>query len=151
MRKKPFTPGEIALLEQVVSGRGLRNGLRSVSDLLSGRNAAGVSVVGAIQGASLGGPLGAALGAGLPAVGGLARVAQNALSRRAVGKVDEATRQRSPLHAEAKAAAPRQPSSMLGSQAMTALGAGTALRLGVQGQNESNEEFWLRRIREGVI
>jgi hypothetical protein len=149
-----FTPEELARLERLVLGGRLRNGLRSVNNRLDNSGGFGsVIAAGGGLGVLTGNPtlmaIGSTAAAAAPGVGTLAKLGQNILGRRALNAADEATRQRSPLYADIKAAAPMEPSSMLGSQAILGLGTSTLLRPPATPQGESQEEQLLRHLREG--
>lgn len=148
-----FTPEELATLDRLALGGRLRNGLRSVNTLLDGSGGLRSAISGGGLGILTGNPTAVAIGTGVgaaaPVIGSLARLGQNSLSRRALNAVDEATRQRSPLYADIKAAAPMEPASMLGSQAILGLGASTLLRPPATQRRESMEEQLLQLLREG--
>ena len=149
-----FTPEELASLDRLALGGRLRNGLRSVNTVLEGSGGLGPIIsagggLGALTGSPTVTAIGTAAVAAAPGVGRLARLGQNALARRALNAADEATRQRSSLYADIKAAAPMEPASMLGSQAILGLGASTLLRPSATPRGESQEERLLRVLREG--
>lgn len=97
-----FNSDEIAALEEVARGTATRNRIRDVGNLLGGGGGMGAVVtggVGGLAGSHFGAP-GVAVGAGLPLVGMGAKGVANALTRRALGRVDEMTRMRSPLYSK---------------------------------------------------
>ncbi|WNJ88460.1 hypothetical protein [Bosea sp. 685] len=122
----PADTGSGPLVVTVAPNRGQGNGLRTLNNVLAG---------------------GDGLRSAAPGGGALARLGQNALSQRELDAVDEPTRQRSPLYAQG--AAPMEPASMLGSQAILGLGASTLLRPRPVRPDESLEEQLLRVLREG--
>jgi hypothetical protein len=97
-----FSKAETAALEGFVEGSAARNIARKTSNLMGGGGgmaAAVPGVVGAAATAATGNPL-ALLLAGVPVVGGAIKAGQNVAARRALDKIDEALRKRSPLYAE---------------------------------------------------
>jgi hypothetical protein len=96
-----FTQGEIGQVEGAVKGTRGMNAARIGGNLLGGGGGLGSVVSGAVGGAGAaaitGNPLGALLGAAVPATGWALKGLENKLARKAVGKIDEATRSRSPL------------------------------------------------------
>lgn len=120
---KGLKPDEIAALEKVAVGTPDRNALRTVGNLLGGGGGLGQAVTAGgplAIGAAAGNPmLGAAIGAGVYAGGKAAKMADNMLTRRAMRKVDQAVRKRSPLYkslvnsAPYKAASPEQKAAMV--------------------------------------
>lgn len=101
---------EIAALNSVIDGGGVRNTARYVGNLLGGGGGLGQAVItgiGAGAGGTVGGIPGAIAGAAIPAVGGAgAKALANILAKRDMRGVDELMRKRSPLYEEALAEAP---------------------------------------------
>jgi len=108
-----FTPEEIAQVETVIRGTRGQNTARNLAAFLGGGGGlaqAGMAAGGATIGAFTGAGPGAAVGAALPIIAGAgARGIHNRLTQRGLSKVDEATRQRSPLYQERLQAAPMVP------------------------------------------
>jgi hypothetical protein len=125
-KRAGFNEYEIAALKTVAAGTISRNSLRTFGNVLGGGGGLGMAVagtIGATAGAFAGGPVGAGLGAAaLPAAGASAKAASAVLTKKALAKVDEATRRRSPLYAEAVKNAPPQSWVMPKTQAMLARG-----------------------------
>lgn len=105
-----FTERELGSLEKVVEGSATANIARDVGNNLGGGGGLGQSVTSGIGGAAgfaLAGYPGAVAGsAGTYLTGKGARALGNTLSKRALTKVDEATRKRSPLYDETVASTP---------------------------------------------
>jgi hypothetical protein len=99
-----FTAKEREALEGVVRGTFIRNSARNIGNYLGGGGGLGASALG-LGGAITGGTTGVAMAA-LPVVGNASKRIGNALTSRALNKVDEATRMRSPLYEALEAAAP---------------------------------------------
>lgn len=91
-----FSKEEVASLEAFVKGSKPRNLSRRVANILGGGGGLGTLLTGSIAGGAAAGGYPAALA--LPAVGFGAKLTQNALGKRAMGKVDEAIRMRNPLY-----------------------------------------------------
>jgi hypothetical protein len=95
-----FNSQEVAGMEGVVRGSRPNNAVRATGNLLGGGGGLGAllaSVIGAGGGGLAMGPLGGMAGAALPLVGTGLKGIENALTKSAVGKLDDATRARSPL------------------------------------------------------
>lgn len=152
-RVRGFSPEEVALLEQVVFGDGLRNGLRNASNMMGGGGGLGAVVTGlgtgALTGGAAGAGIGAAIGTAVPVAGGLARWVQNALARRSLNKVDEATRMRSPLYEEAKGAATPQPRDMR--EHTATMGAGTATTLRAPQSEPIDQDALKEALRKLIL
>lgn len=115
---KGFTPEEVAEMKRVQKGSRAANTARFTGNVLGGGGGLGSSVSGGIGGTlgyTLMGPVGAvAGGVGAPALGsGLKRLG-GTLTRRGLHKLDESTRQRSPLYEERAAAAPMEAGPTMG-------------------------------------
>lgn len=110
-----FSKGELALLEKAARGEGGRQLLRWAGNAMGGGGGRAATMAGAAgfgAGGFLGGPLGAIVGGiATPAAGAAMRGGANALSRRALRKVDEAVRQRSPAYEQRLADMPSGPIS----------------------------------------
>jgi hypothetical protein len=95
-----YTPAELDALETAARGTPARNALRWTGNVLGGGGGLGAVVtggIGATAGSELGGLTGMAVGAGVPALGMGAKMVANALTRRALNRVDDMVRTRSPL------------------------------------------------------
>lgn len=106
-----FTDDELGALKSVVMGTATGNTLRRVGNLLGGGGGLGMALTGTIGGAvggSAGGPAGMAAGILAPLVGMAAKKGGDAITRRGLLAVDEATRMRSPLGQGLLSAAPQQ-------------------------------------------
>jgi hypothetical protein len=110
-----FDDAEKAALEGVAAGGPVGNTARFLGNLMGGGGGLGMNVAGA-AGAALGsiaGPAGAAAGAvGVPALGFALKRAGAAMTDRALGGVNEATRMRSPLYEAMQAAAEKVPAGL---------------------------------------
>jgi hypothetical protein len=96
-----FDDAERAALDAVAQGTPVRNATRFVGNTLAGGGGVGMTALGlggGAAGAAAGGPVGAAVGAALPVVGFGARQLANTMTDRALMKVAEQTRMRSPLY-----------------------------------------------------
>jgi hypothetical protein len=96
-----FDDAERAALETVARGTPVRNATRFVGNALAGGGGAGMTALGlggGAAGAAAGGTVGAVVGAALPVVGLGARQLANTMTDRALMKVAEQTRMRSPLY-----------------------------------------------------
>jgi hypothetical protein len=96
-----FDGTERAALETVAEGTPVRNATRFIGNALAGGGGAGMTALGlggGAAGAAAGGTVGAAIGAALPVVGLGARQLANTMTDRALMKVAEQTRTRSPLY-----------------------------------------------------
>lgn len=96
-----FSEAELAQLDQTARGTPVRNAARHLGNLLGGGGGLGAAVTGVMGGTvggQAGGAAGAVVGAGLPLVGYGSKKVANALTSRALNKVDEMTRRRSPLY-----------------------------------------------------
>jgi hypothetical protein len=107
---KGFKQSEIDDLEVVSRGTVGRNSVRQVGKLLGGGGGLGQLMsggAGAIAGGAAAGTVGGGIGAvALPALGISATALANALTKRALGKVNKATRKRSPLYEDMQHALP---------------------------------------------
>lgn len=105
-----YSADEIAALEEVAKGTATRNTVRRVGNMLGGGGGVAqalMTVIGGAGGAAAGGIGGAGIGAAMPLIlGSGARSVANALTRRSLGRADEAVRKRSPLYSERLDAAP---------------------------------------------
>ena len=104
-RIKGFSSEEIKAMNEFAVGTPTRNSVRLVANILGGGGGMATLLAGGIAGAAGGYPAAVAL----PALGIGAKVTQNALGRRAMTKLDETVRSRSPLYHERLAAAPIKP------------------------------------------
>lgn len=99
-----LTDSEVTALEGVVDGGRARNTARYVGNALAGGGGVaqtGFGMAGAGFGGAVGGVPGAIVGAAVPtAIGAVSRSVANALAKRALSKVDETLRKRSPLYQE---------------------------------------------------
>lgn len=96
-----FDDAERAALDAVAEGTPVRNATRFVGNTLAGGGGVGMTALGlggGAAGAAAGGAVGAAVGAALPVVGFGARQLANTMTDRALLKVAEQTRMRSPLY-----------------------------------------------------
>lgn len=96
-----YSPEELTMLKEVAEGTATRNRIRDVGNLLGGGGGLGAFVTGSVGGAAggaMGGLAGVAVGAGLPVIGLGAKVLGNRMTKRALGRVDDTVRQRSPLY-----------------------------------------------------
>jgi hypothetical protein len=95
-----FDDAERAALEGVAEGTAVTNTARAVGNLLGGGGGLGAALTGAIGGTagSVFGPVGIAAGVAAPVVGFASKRAANAMTDRALGRVDALTRTRSPLY-----------------------------------------------------
>lgn len=109
-----YNAEEIAALRGVAEGTLGRNAARYIGNLLGGGGGLGQAMttlgIGGAGAAALG-PVGVMLGAAVPVTGMASKAIGNKLTSRALGKVDEMVRARSPLHEEAIASAPKVLSS----------------------------------------
>jgi hypothetical protein len=143
-----FTKGEIGQVEGVVKGTKGMNAARIGGNLLGGGGGLGSVVSGAVGGmgaaAATGSPVGALLGAAAPATGWALKGLENRLARKAVGKVDEATRARSPLAAN-------QPRVSTNPNQVPSVG-GAALRAGAASQlNRADSRKESMAFANGVV
>lgn len=109
-----FVESELAGLEDVIRGGPVRNGLRGVGNVLGGGGGLGMlasGAAGATVGSSSGATIGTLAALGLPVAGLAAKEAANRMSLAALGRVDSATRARSPLFLEMLGQAPLAPSN----------------------------------------
>ena len=104
-RIKGFSAEEIKAMNEFAAGTPTRNSVRLVANILGGGGGMATLLAGGIAGAAGGYPAAVAL----PAAGIGAKMTQNALGRRAMTKLDETVRSRSPLYQERLAAAPVAP------------------------------------------
>lgn len=99
-----FTDAETAQLEKIVKGSFGANATRYAGSLLGGGGGMGAAVTGGLAGtaaaAGTGNPYMAAAGLIAPIVGAGSKKISNHLTAKALEKVDEATRKRSPLYEE---------------------------------------------------
>lgn len=105
-----FTPDEIAALKEIIKGNAVRNTIRTAGNLAGGGGGLGAAVSGAIGGAAggaLGGPAGMVAGAAVPLAGMGAKGIANRMALSELGKLDAATRARSPLYLEMLGQAPK--------------------------------------------
>ena len=96
-----FDDAERAALEGVAEGSVGTNIMRALGNLGGGGGGIGAAGIGAIGGAAggmLGGPAGVAVGLGIPVAANLSKRAANAMTDRALGRVGDITRSRSPLY-----------------------------------------------------
>lgn len=96
-----YSPEELTMLRQVAEGTATRNTIREVGNRLGGGGGIAGSMVGGMAGYFGGilGPVGGvALGVGIPALGVGAKALGNRMTKRALGRVDEAVLQRSPMY-----------------------------------------------------
>lgn len=108
-QSRGFNAAEETALESIVRGDFKRNSLRRIANLLGGGGGLGGVVAGSAgagAGLAAGSPTLAAAGAMAPVVGYAAKLGQNKLAERALTKMDEMTRKRSPLHEERLANTP---------------------------------------------
>ncbi len=103
-----LSDAEIAALERVREGGGVRNTAREIGNQLGGGGGLGTSMLGLATGgtaaAASGNPWLLALGAVPPVIGTGARKLANALAKRDLNAADELMRKRSPLYEERLAA-----------------------------------------------
>lgn len=103
-----FTPDEISALRDVNKGGFVQNRLADISRVTGGGRSMGSGLAGILSAMAsapyVGGLKSAAIGASLPVAGALARALENSMSRRAINRVDEGVRSRSPLYEEMLAA-----------------------------------------------
>jgi hypothetical protein len=118
-----FNAEELAALTGFAEGGPVRNTTRHIANLLGGGGGLGQVVTAGIGGlaGSTFGPIGTAIGAGVGSGAGMvAKALQNSMAKRALGKVDEKVRARSPL-AEAMVANPGYtPKGQIGREAANA-------------------------------
>jgi hypothetical protein len=107
-----FNEGELQSLGKVVEGSTAANATRNAANFLGGGGGLGsmlTASIGGGAGAMAGGGLGAAIGAAIPVMAGKTlKSGSNALTKKALQKVDKATRMRSPLYEDLLAAAPQR-------------------------------------------
>ena len=106
-RLKGFSAEEIKAMNEFAAGTPTRNSVRLVANILGGGGGMATLLAGGIAGAAGGYPAAIAL----PAAGIGAKVTQNALGRRAMTRLDEKVRSRSPLYQKRLASAPAAPLS----------------------------------------
>lgn len=93
-KRRGFSPEEIGLLEEVANGTASRNTLRWAGNILGGGGGVAGGLAGGAGFAAFGVPgIGAAVGLPLAA-----KLGGNKLTKNALGRVDTATRMRSPLY-----------------------------------------------------
>ena len=114
MRARGFNAEEKELLEGIARGTIAQNATRNLGNLLGGGGG-----LGALASTTAGGMVGGVPGAiALPAAGMASKAASNAMTKRALKKVDEAIRRRSPLFLERQAAQPFEPDIPLTTEAI---------------------------------
>jgi hypothetical protein len=95
-----YSPEELSALEDVARGSPTRNAVRMIANLLGGGGGMGAAVtagIGGGAGLATGSTALTAAGVASPVVGMLAKQLSNGLTSRALNKVDELVRMRSPL------------------------------------------------------
>jgi hypothetical protein len=146
-----FTPDEIEALKEIIRGSKARNTLRTVGNLAGGGGGLGAAVSGAIGGAAggaLGGPGGVAIGAAVPLAGMGAKGIANRMALSELGKLDAATRARSPLYQEMLGQPPMVMDRRI-PPALQVLGAGSLAALGQPSSPQALEEAYRRLLAEG--
>lgn len=102
-QRRGFDADEIAGIEKAATGGIAANSLRNVGNAIAGYGTMASAVVGGVHGGYEGGIAGILAG---QAIGRGLKYGSTALTKRALRKVDEATRMRSPLYQERLAQAP---------------------------------------------
>lgn len=146
-----FNPDELEALKAIIKGNGLRNVMRAIGNLAGGGGGMGAVVSGAAAGTAggmLGGPGGAVAGAAVPLAGMAAKSASGRMALSELGRLDAATRMRSPLYQEMLGQAPMVPLGYPFERTAARAGSLAALGQGVPAA-QSLEEAYRRLIAAG--
>ncbi len=109
-----FSAQEVKMLNEFAAGTPTRNSIRFVSSVFGGGGGLGALAATGLGGAWMGSPAALAL----PAAGVGSRMLQNSMEKRALGKVDESVRMRSPLYGSRLGKTTMQPNSTAAQQAL---------------------------------
>lgn len=145
-----FSKEEREALKEIIRGGFVRNTLRTAGNVMGGGGGLGAAVSGAIGGAAggaVGGPAGIAIGAATPLVGMAAKGTANRMALSELGRLDAATRERSPLALEMLGRRPMVPANWAGE--MTVSRAGALSALGDTRSPAALDEAYRRLLAEG--